>query len=124
MIVRCVQIISPTSGEAVSDHPGIRIGVEYPVLEVITTVRGVLLRIPERPNVTVERDAPGLWDAEMFTVVRSRMPDCWVAELGNGQLTLAPKEWQRPGFWDDYFDDEPSACAEYERLRAEIFSQA
>ncbi|MEV5177407.1 hypothetical protein AB0L10_41660 [Streptomyces flaveolus] len=124
MIVRCVQIISPTSGEVVSDHPGIRIGVEYPVLEVITTVRGVLLRIPERPNVTAERDTPGLWDAAMFTVVSSRLPDCWVAELEDGQLTLAPKEWQRPGFWEDYFDDEPSACAEYERLRAEIFSQA
>ncbi|MGW2636978.1 hypothetical protein [Streptomyces sp. NPDC001348] len=49
-------------------------------------------------------------------------PD-WVAGLENGQVTLAPKEWQRPGFWEDCFDGEPSAGAEYERLRAEVMSQ-
>ncbi|MEU7580140.1 hypothetical protein AB0B50_21385 [Streptomyces sp. NPDC041068] len=123
MIVRCTQIISPTSGKVVSDHPGIRIGAEYPVLEVITTTRQVLLRLPERPDVLAERDSPALWDAAMFSVLSSRMPDCWVAGLDDGQLTLAPKEWQRAGFWDDYFDGELSAGVEYERLRAEIMSQ-
>ncbi|MCX4597087.1 hypothetical protein OG819_47975 [Streptomyces sp. NBC_01549] len=107
-----------------SDHPGIGVGAEYPVLEVITTASRVLLRIPERPDVLVARDSPGLWDAAMFTVVSSRMPDCWVAGLEGGQMTLAPKEWQRPGFWEDYFDGEPSAGAEYERLRAKVTSQA
>ncbi|MGW6396439.1 hypothetical protein ACWFR1_39430 [Streptomyces sp. NPDC055103] len=60
----------------------------------------------------------------MFTVVSSRVPDCWVAGLEDGRVTLAPKEWQRPGFWEDYFDGEPTAGAEYERLRAEVLSQA
>ncbi|MGW9370304.1 hypothetical protein ACWGVR_09830 [Streptomyces xanthophaeus] len=124
MIVQCFQIISPTSGEVVSEHPGIRVGAAYPVLEVITTAGRVLLRIPERPNVLVERDTPGLWDAAMFTVVSSRVPDCWVAGLEDGQVTLAPKEWQRPGFWEDHFDGESTAGAEYERLRAEVLSQA
>ncbi|MFI8817355.1 MULTISPECIES: hypothetical protein [unclassified Streptomyces] len=119
-----MQIVSPTSGEVVNEHPGIRVGVEYPVLEVITTQRQVLLRIPERSDVMVERDSPGLWDASMFTVVNGRMPDCWEAGLEDGRLTLAPKAWQRPGFWDDYFDGEPSAGDEYERLRTEIISQA
>lgn len=124
MIVRCVQIISSTSGKVVSDHPGVRIGAEYPVLEVLTTPSGVLMRIPERLDVTAERDSPGLWDAAMFTVVSSRIPDCWVAGLEEGLLTLAPQEWQRPGFWEDYFNLAPSAEAEYERLRAAILSQA
>ncbi|MEV5681454.1 hypothetical protein AB0L68_41090 [Streptomyces sp. NPDC052164] len=119
-----MQIVSPTSGEVVNDHPGIRVGVEYPVLEVITTERQVLLRVPERSDVMVERDSPGLWDASMFTVVNGRMPDCCKAGLEDGRLTLAPKAWQRPGFWDDYFDGEPSAGDEYERLRTEIISQA
>ncbi|MFC8256078.1 hypothetical protein [Streptomyces sp. NPDC056661] len=60
----------------------------------------------------------------MFTVVRERVPTCWVAGLDDGRLTLAPPEWQRPGFWDDYFDDMPQAVAEYDRLRAEIVAQA
>jgi hypothetical protein len=52
------------------------------------------------------------------------MPSCWVAALEGGSLTLAPPEWQRPGFWEDYFDDEPGAIAQYARRRAEIIAQA
>ncbi|MFE4874297.1 hypothetical protein [Streptomyces sp. NPDC056682] len=124
MIVRCVQIISPTTGEVVTDHPAIRVGAEYPVLEVITTGNKVLLRIPELLDNTEYRDSPGLWDAAMFMVVSSRIPSCWVAELGDGRPTLAPREWQRAGFWDDYFDVVPAAVDDYDRLRAEILGDA
>ncbi|MCT9094358.1 hypothetical protein N4G70_36835 [Streptomyces sp. ASQP_92] len=124
MIVRCVHIISPTTGEVVTDHPAIRVGAEYPVLEVITTGNKVLLRIPELLDTTEYRDSPGLWAAAMFTVVSSRMPSCWVAELRDGRLTLAPREWQRAGFWDDYFDVVPAAVDDYDRLRAEILADA
>jgi hypothetical protein len=124
VIVRCVQIISPATGAVVSDHPSMRVGVEYPVLEVLTTANQVLLRIPDQLDTREYRDSPGLWDAAMFTVVSSRMPTCWVAGLEDGRLTLAPREWQRAGFWEDYFDAVPSAVAEYERLRAEILAEA
>ncbi|MET8556034.1 hypothetical protein ABZV64_13895 [Streptomyces sp. NPDC004959] len=36
MIVRCIHIVSPVNGEIVTDHPGIRVGAEYSVLEVLT----------------------------------------------------------------------------------------
>jgi hypothetical protein len=124
MIVRCIQIISPATGEIVNDHPLIRVGAEYPVLEVLTTANRVLLRIPELFDTTEYRDSPGLWDAAMFTVVSSRMPSCWVAELEDGSMTLAPREWQRAGFWDDYFDVVPAAVDEYDRLRAAILAEA
>ncbi|MFI8234576.1 hypothetical protein ACIGDI_37810 [Streptomyces sp. NPDC085900] len=124
MIVRCHQIVSPISREIVRDHPGIRIGAEYPVLEIVTNPRQVLLRLPEQGYGDGYRETPGLWDAAMFTIVREGVPTCWVAGLDNGRLTLAPAEWQRPGFWDDYFDDVPQAIAEYDRLRAEIVAQA
>ncbi|KIZ15696.1 hypothetical protein [Streptomyces natalensis] len=123
MIVRCTQIISPATGEVVPDHPSIRVGAEYPVLEVLTTANRVQLRIPELLDTMEHRDSPGLWDASMFTVVSSRMPSCWVAELEDGRLTLAPREWQRTGFWEDYFDVVPAAVDEYDRLRAEILAE-
>ncbi|MFC5251668.1 hypothetical protein [Streptomyces nigrescens] len=124
MIVRCDQIISPTSGEIVPDHPGIRIGEEYPVLEITTTADRSLLRLPEHGYNRGRRESPGLWDAAMFTVVVDRVPNCWVAQLDDGRLTLAPPEWQRLGFWEEYFDDVPRAVAEYDRLRAKILAQA
>ncbi|MFE9123012.1 hypothetical protein [Streptomyces sp. NPDC007172] len=124
MIVRCDHIISPTTGEVVPEHPSIQVGGEYPVLEVLTTVHGVRLRLPEIVDTTEYRDSPGLWDAAMFTVVSDRVPSCWVAQLRDGELTLAPREWQRAGFWEDYFDGVLAAVDAYDRVRAAILAEA
>ncbi|MET8955693.1 hypothetical protein ACWEO4_37765 [Streptomyces sp. NPDC004393] len=105
------------------DHPSIEVGREYPVLEVVTSGDRVLLRIPNKDGPLPDGShfvSDGMWHASMFTVVSGRMPSCWVANLVEGRLTFAPSEWQRPGFWDEYFDDVPDAVADYRRLRAEI----
>jgi hypothetical protein len=68
MIVRCVQIISPTAGTVVEDHPAIRVGREYPVLEVLAGSGRVLFRILDEVVRPDEYDSPGLWDAAMFVV--------------------------------------------------------
>ncbi|MEY9965938.1 hypothetical protein ABIA33_003993 [Streptacidiphilus sp. MAP12-16] len=124
MIVRCIQIISPATGAVVSDHPAMRIGAEYPVLEVLAGNDRVLFRIPDQAGSREYYDSPGLWNAAMFAVVSERLPTCWVAELKNGNLSLAPREWQRAGFWEDYFDHVPAAVAEYERLKAAILTES
>jgi hypothetical protein len=124
VIVRCIQIISPATRAVVSDHPAMRIGAEYPVLEVLTMADRVLLRIPDPVDSPPGAfDSPGLWDASMFAVVSDRVPACWVASLDEGALSLAPREWQRPGFWEDFFDQVPAAVAEYDRRKAEILQQ-
>ncbi|MDQ0780061.1 hypothetical protein PV728_43205 [Streptomyces europaeiscabiei] len=107
-----------------SEHPGVRIGEEYPVLEVSAARPHVLFRLPDRSARRDEIDSPGLWDAAMFEIVSDRMPTCWVTALNDGRLTLAPQEWQRPGFWEDFFDHLPDAVAEYDRLKAQIIAEA
>jgi hypothetical protein len=69
VIVRCHQIVSPATRKVLQDHPAIRVGVEYPVLEIVISADRVLLRIPDRLDTSADRDSPGLWDAAMFTVV-------------------------------------------------------
>ncbi|WP_405736328.1 hypothetical protein OG607_44620 [Streptomyces sp. NBC_01537] len=101
-----------------------RVGEEYPVLEVFATRTRVLFRLPDRSTSRDAIDSPGLWDADMFEVVSDRMPTCWVAGLNDGRLTLAPREWQRPGFWEAFFDHLPDAVAEYDRLKAQITAEA
>ncbi|WP_406733468.1 hypothetical protein [Streptomyces sp. NBC_01794] len=60
----------------------------------------VLFRIPDPAEQRAGAfDSLGRWDAAMFTVVSERLPACWVAGLTDGLLTLAPREWQRAGFW-------------------------
>ncbi|MCX4458580.1 hypothetical protein OOK58_42480 [Streptomyces sp. NBC_01728] len=124
MIVRCIKIIRPGTSTVVSEHPGVRIGEEYPVLEVFAARSRTEFRLPDRSARRDEIDSPGLWDADMFEIVSDRMPTCWVTGLEDGLLTLAPREWQRPGFWEDYFDHEPGAVAEYDRLKARIIAEA
>ncbi|MGW0876589.1 hypothetical protein ACWD3J_39835 [Streptomyces sp. NPDC002755] len=124
MIVRCVKIIQPGTSAVVSEHPGVRIGEEYPVLEVSAARPHVLFRLPDRSARRDEFDSPGLWDAAMFEIMSDRMPTCWVAALNDGRLTLAPQEWQRPGFWEDFFDHLPDAVAAYDRLKAQIIAEA
>ena len=54
----------------------------------------------------------------MFMTVDGRLPDSWEARLGEGGvLRLGPREWMKPGFWDAYFDREPTAVEAYERGR-------
>jgi hypothetical protein len=108
----------------VIEHPGVQIGEEYPVLEVLAAQSRILFRLPDRSTRRDEIDSPGLWDAAMFEMVSDRMPTCWVAGLNDGRLTLAPQEWQRPGFWEDFFDHLPDAVAEYDRLKAQVIAQA
>ncbi|MGW2872042.1 hypothetical protein [Kitasatospora sp. NPDC001225] len=124
MIVRCIKIIRPGTSTVVSEHPGVRIGEEYPVLEVFAARSRILFRLPDRSARRDEIDSPGLWDADMFEIVSDRMPTCWVTGLEDGRLTLAPQEWQRPGFWEDYFDHVPGAVSDYDRLKARIIAEA
>ncbi|MGN5378725.1 hypothetical protein ACQ4WX_18840 [Streptomyces lasalocidi] len=109
------------------DHPSLKVGREYPVLEVVTSGDRVLLRIPNKDEPLTDGVyfvSDALWNASMFTVVSDRMPSCWVPNLVEGRLKLAPPEWQRPGFWEDYFDAIPDAVADYRRRRAEILRQS
>jgi hypothetical protein len=124
VIVRCIKIISPANSTVVSEHPSIRVGEEYPVLEVYADRARVRFRLPGRPSSWDTFETPGIWDAAMFEVVSDRTPACWTGRLDDGRLTLAPSEWQRPGFWEDYFDHLPAAVAEYQRLKAQIIAEA
>jgi hypothetical protein len=84
----------------------------------------ILFHLPDRSARRDEIESPGLWDADVFEIVSDQMLTCWVAELKDGRLTLAPQEWQRPGFWEDYFDHVPDAVADYDRLKAHIITEA
>jgi hypothetical protein len=84
----------------------------------------ILFHLPGRSARRDEIESPRLWDADMFEIVSDRMLTCWVTGLKDGRLTLAPQEWQRPGFWEVYFDHVPDAVADYDRLKAHIIAEA
>jgi hypothetical protein len=119
MKVVCRRLVSPTTGEELEASPWLTIGQEYSVLSVVASPdRGVSFRL--------EGDAPGpgLWDSRLFEIVTGHVPAGWTAGLSEGGvLTLAPSRWQRPGFWEDYFDGVPEAVAAFEDEAEAILAQ-
>lgn len=98
MMGRFAQIISPTSGEVATDHQGTRIGVEYPVLEVITTVRGVLLRGSLSAPTSRQSAALLTWRL-IWREVAEDAAVTWYGRVGHASLAVehvsTSRSWQK-----------------------------
>lgn len=53
---------------------------------------------------------PYLYPPELFVIVDAQEPDDWEIEHGDeGERYVYPHELNSPGFFEDYFDDNPNA---------------
>jgi hypothetical protein len=60
------------------------------------------------------------WAPDMFETVDSRISPAWTVTLEGGHLRPAPALEQRHGFWNDYFDNNPEALADFERGKMQV----
>ncbi|HZZ27462.1 MAG TPA: hypothetical protein VFE46_05590 [Pirellulales bacterium] len=69
---------------------------------------------------------PFLYPAKLFKAVDSRRPEDWVEERGDqGELYAYPPQFNRTGFFEDFFDAKPTAVRAFwhvmnERLAAAV----
>lgn len=57
---------------------------------------------------------PALFDSRCFVLVNSHLPPSWQVELlDSGSVTIGPPQFLRQGFWEAFFDRDPSAEAVY-----------
>lgn len=95
----------------------LRIGRVYAVQEVHID-RG-------RLSYRVERDdgTPVLFDAAHFQIIDSSIPESWRHADGRDRsIGLCPPPWAEPGFWERFFDQDPTAVASYAELKQEVRS--
>jgi hypothetical protein len=120
MKVRCERLLSPTTGQPLERSPLLTVGAEYLVLAVVAEPGGrVVLRL-----IDDQGRSPSVWDARLFSTTSARIPAAWDIRVDDrGVLTLAPAAWQRPGFWEAYFDGDPDAVADFEAGLAAITSE-
>ena len=60
---------------------------------------------------------PYLYSADLFEVVDPREPEDWIIEIGeDGERYAYPPALNMPGFFEDFFDDEPGAVATFWRI--------
>ena len=119
MRVVCVKL-SDAGGDEVASSPWATLDAEYVVLAVEAAPGGhVQLRIMADDGPT-----PVLFESEMFMTISSNVPSNWVASIGEGgTFELAPANWLRPNFWEDYFNGDHQAVTEFEEERARIMAE-
>lgn len=107
MKVICTRVPPAPTGEVLDASVWVSVNSEYHVVSVLMEPeRQVLLQI-------VTDDGRGLaWvESTNFMTVDGVMPESWAARIGEGGvLELGPPAWLAPGFWEAYYDGDPSAA--------------
>ena len=120
MKVVCLKLLD-ARGDEVDSSPWATLDAEYIVLALEAAPGGrVQLRI-----IGDDGPTPVLFESEMFMTTSSDIPSNWVVSIGeNGLFDLAPAKWLRTGFWEDYFNGDAQAIAEFEEEKNKIYAEA
>lgn len=101
MKVRCIKSMNEQTGESVDDSSWLTTGKEYRVLS-IHMQHGLPLKFQ---IIGDDEITPAYHVADQFEIVSNFIPSTWVVDFEpESYFKLSPKEWCKPGFWEDYFD--------------------
>jgi hypothetical protein len=110
MKVTCTRITN-IYGQEVDESPVISVGREYLVVSIFY---GKLLAKSEY-RIVGDDGQSALFPIENFEISDARLSPNWICFSGEEYMELAPEAWVREGFWEDYYDDVPTAVEDYER---------
>ena len=115
MKVLCTRLPAPVDDLAVDSSPWVSLDREYTVLGVLAEVGGrVQLHL-----LTDDGQSFGWFDSDCFLTVDLTIPSTWSARIGEGgTLELAPQDWFAEGFWERYYDGDPSSRESVDRALA------
>lgn len=106
MKVICTRLPSPVHAMELESSYWISVNKEYVVLSLLAEPEG-----PVRLHLLLDDGCSlGWFDSANFLMVEGSLPSNWDACLNeDGTLELAPPAWLAPGFWEDYYNGDPSA---------------
>lgn len=117
MIVKCIS--TSRSHEEGDSDPWLKAGREYVVLSIYENAqREKYYRLAAHDDGGF--GSLGLFPSAAFDVVDSAWPHTWVEEIINGDISIAPKAWNRPGFWEEFYDGDRQAENTYRDEREKI----
>ena len=67
---------------------------------------------------------PALYSASQFEITSNSISSTWVITIVNQNLmVMGPKDWRKPGFWEDCYDHDPKALEIYKREARIIYEE-
>lgn len=109
MRVKCTRIPYLGPGRPLDSSPWVTVGAEYTVISLLANPQGkITLHI-----VTDDGEGFAMYGSESFSITDGSIPESWVARMDEGgMLQLAPEPWLADGFWEAYYDGDPTAADE------------
>ena len=106
-------VVGATQGEPPAKSDGwLTIGREYVVLGIYGREREIKFRILGDDGTT-----PALHSSDRFKVISSDIPSDWTFRIFPGnEWEIGPAAWSGAGFWNAYFDGEPSARTVFDAI--------
>lgn len=116
MKARCIKLID-SRGNPQERSSWLTLGNVYHVLEVVQdTHKRWLLRV-----VADGVNGVALFQLEQFEIVSPKIPDVWIVVWNaKGGFALTTKAWSQAGFWEAYYDRDPSALGKFEDGKKQI----
>jgi len=119
VIVECIKFIDQHTVADVRTDSWLTLGKNYHVLTLSVSDAGSI----EYRLISDNNNTPALFPAVQFKIIEPTLPRTWVVErIGESYLELAPQSWLDEGFWERFFDGDPSAVAIYEREKCKILA--
>lgn len=119
MKIQCEKIINDETSGARDKDSWLTVGKVYDVLAMAMSENGVI----EYRLIADDDYTPALFKANQFKIVCPVLPSNWIASReSKSYFELAPESWLRTGFWEEYFDREPSAISLFETEKEKIIS--
>lgn len=123
MKVKCIKLFD-SDGREVEFSPWLTVGRIYHVMGISIGADG------QRRYQIVSHDCdPGFATlayqrAEAFEVVSTQVPSNWRIRVGeDGAIGIAPGAWQKVGFFEAFYEQDPSAYSIFEQARDSILSE-
>jgi hypothetical protein len=116
MKAKCAKLID-ARGNPQEHSPWLTVGKVYHVLSVLLDINGqwVLRLVGDGIN------GLALFNLEQFEFISARIPNTWIATWSTkGTFELTTEPWNRPGFWEKYYDRDPDALRIFEEERRKI----
>lgn len=122
MKVKCIRLLD-ADGREVESSSWLTLGSVYHVLSIFVNKNG------RRSYGIVNRQTEGEWpqlgshQEECFEVVSNKVPSNWCEWSGENVSGVSPLAWQSPGFYEAFYDHDPTTYPIFERERDLIIAE-